>query len=187
MRHRMNTRKLGRTSSHRVAMYRNLVSSLLEHEKVETTHAKAREVGRLAERMITLGKRGDLHARRQAMRVVHGRSVAAKLFGELAQRFASRTGGYTRVLRTRRRIGDAAEMSIVSLVEPAPADSGKPAVEKGAGRRKAKATARKTATTKASGKKASRAKADDKKATAKKKTAKKASRKKKTTAKADAD
>ncbi len=175
MRHRVNTRKLGRTASHRVAMYRNLVSSLLQHEKVETTHAKAREVGRLAERMITLGKRGDLHARRQAMRVVHGRSVAAKLFGELAQRFKSRPGGYTRVLRTRRRVGDAAEMSIVQLVEFAQADSGKPPKEKGAGRRKA--TAKKAASKKAS--------SDE--AAGKKATAKKASRKKKATSKADSD
>jgi len=185
MRHRVNTRKLGRTSSHRVAMYRNLVSSLLEHEKVETTHAKAREVGRLAERMITLGKRGNLHARRQAMRVVHGKSVAAKLFGELALRFASRPGGYTRVLRTRRRIGDAAEMSIVQLVESAQADSAKPAAKKGAGRRKA--TTRKTASKKASSRKASSEEADGEKAAGKKAKAKKASRKKKATSKADSD
>jgi large subunit ribosomal protein L17 len=187
MRHRMNTRKLGRTSSHRVAMYRNLVSSLLEHEKVETTHAKAREVGRLAERMITLGKRGDLHARRQALRVVHGRSVTAKLFGELAQRFASRTGGYTRVLRTRRRIGDAAEMSIVQLVDPAQADTGggKAEVKKSAGRRKA--TASKTGSKKSPSRKASGKEADGEKATGKKATSKKASPKKKPTSKADSD
>jgi len=185
MRHRVNTRKLGRTASHRVAMYRNLVSSLLQHEKVETTHAKAREVGRLAERMITLGKRGNLHARRQAMRVVHGKSVAAKLFGELALRFASRPGGYTRVLRTRRRVGDAAEMSIVQLVEPAQADSAKPAAKKGAGRRKA--TTRKTASKKASSRKASSEEADGEKAAGKKAKAKKASRKKKATSKADSD
>src|SRR5215510_4251301 len=143
MRHRLNTRKLGRTTAHRLSMYRNLVSSLLEHEKVETTHEKAREVGRLAERMISLGKRGDLHARRQALRVVRGREVQAKLFGELAERFAARTGGYTRVLRTRRRPGDAAEMSIVSLLEPAAAPA-KPAKEKGekAPRKKAAAPKR---------------------------------------------
>jgi large subunit ribosomal protein L17 len=124
MRHRVNTRKFGRTSAHRVSMFRNMVSSLIEHESVETTHEKAREVGRLAERMISLGKRGDLHARRQALRIVRGRDVQAKLFGELAERFASRSGGYTRVLRTRRRAGDAAEMSIVSLLEAAPAAKG---------------------------------------------------------------
>jgi large subunit ribosomal protein L17 len=88
MRHRVNTRKSGRTSAHRVSMFRNMVSSLIEHEKLETTHEKAREVGRLAERMITLGKRGDLHARRQALRIVRGREAQSKLFGELAERFA---------------------------------------------------------------------------------------------------
>jgi large subunit ribosomal protein L17 len=161
----MNTRKLGRTSAHRVAMYRNLVSSLLEHEQVETTHAKARELKRLADQMITLGKRGDLHARRQAMRVVHGKDVAAKLFGELAERYASRPGGYTRVLRTRTRVGDAAEMSIVQLVEP---------LEPPAEKKKA-----------SSGKKKTAKKASAKKASAKKAPAKKARKKK--TAQADAD
>jgi large subunit ribosomal protein L17 len=150
MRHRVNTRKLGRTSAHRVAMYRNLVSSLLEHEKVETTHAKAREVKRLADRMITLGKRGDLHARRQALRVVHGREVAAKLFGELAERYASRPGGYTRVLRTRRRVGDNAEMSIVQLVEKLEAPGGEKAPKKKASKaRTKKATAKKATAKKA--------------------------------------
>src|SRR5260370_4917860 len=125
MRHGVNRRKIGRTTDHRVSMCRKMVSSLIEHEKLETTHEKARLVGRLAERMITLGKRGDLHARRQALRVVRGREVQAKLFGELAERFAGRTGGYTRVLRTRRRAGDAAEMSIVALLEPAEAPAAK--------------------------------------------------------------
>ena len=83
MRHRVHARKLGRSPSHRQAMYRNLVTSLLEHEKVETTDAKAKEVRRLADRMITLGKRGDLHARRRAMRVIRRREVTAKFFGEI--------------------------------------------------------------------------------------------------------
>src|SRR5882672_6833699 len=135
MRHRLNTRKFGRTSAHRVSMFRNMVSSLIEHEKLETTHEKARLVGRLAERMITLGKRGDLHARRQALRVVRGREVQAKLFGELAERFADRNGGYTRVLRTRRRAGDAAEMSIVALLEPTAGPAAK--AEKPARKKKA--------------------------------------------------
>jgi len=126
MRHRVDTRKLGRTSAHRQAMYRNMVTSLLEHERVETTHAKARELRRVADRMITLGKRGDLHARRQAATMVRDRDVTGKLFGELAERYASRPGGYTRVLRVRRRVGDAAEMSIVELVEePAPPEKKK--------------------------------------------------------------
>jgi large subunit ribosomal protein L17 len=165
MRHRVNTRKLGRTSAHRVAMYRNLVSSLLEHEKVETTHAKAREVKRLADRMITLGKRGDLHARRQALRVVHGRDVTAKLFGELAERYANRPGGYTRVLRTRRRVGDNAEMSIVQLVEQLEAPGGETAPKK---KKATKARTKKAAAKKATAKKATAKKAGTKKAATKK-------------------
>src|SRR6266850_5742588 len=163
MRHRVNTRKFGRTSAHRVSMFRNMVSSLLEHEKLETTHEKAREVGRLAERMISLGKRGDLHARRQALRVVRGREVQAKLFGELAERFAGRDGGYTRVLRTRRRPGDAAEMSLVSLLEPTAAPA-KAAKEKGEKAPRKKATGKKAPAKKAEGKKAATRKAAGKKA-----------------------
>jgi large subunit ribosomal protein L17 len=177
MRHRVNTRKFGRTSAHRVSMFRNMVSSLLEHEKVETTHEKAREVGRLAERMISLGKRGDLHARRQALRMVRGREVQEKLFGELAERFKGRAGGYTRVLRTRRRPGDAAEMSIVSLLEPAAAPA-KTVAEKGgkkAGRKKA-AAAKKAAKAEKAEKPAVK-KAGSKKG--KKAAAKKGARKKK--------
>jgi large subunit ribosomal protein L17 len=181
MRHRVNTRKFGRTSAHRVSMFRNMVSSLIEHEKLETTHEKAREVGRLAERMISLGKRGDLHARRQALRVVRGREVQAKLFGELAERFADRTGGYTRVLRTRRRAGDAAEMSIVSLLEPAavPAKADKEKGGKKAPRKKA-AAAKKADQREKAGKPAK------KRAGTEKATAKKGSRKKKS-AEPDAD
>jgi large subunit ribosomal protein L17 len=124
--------------------------------------------------MISLGKRGDLHARRQALRVVRGREVQAKLFGELAERFADRTGGYTRVLRTRRRHGDAAEMSIVSLLEPAAAPA-KPAA-KGA----QKAPRKKAAAKEAKAEKPAKKKAGTKKATAK---AKKGTRKKKSSAK----
>ncbi len=120
MRHRARSRKLGRTSAHRKALYRNLVTSLLEHERIETTDAKAKELRRVADRMITLGKRGDLHARRQALRVVRDKAVAAKLFSELAERFRERPGGYTRVIKVRARVGDAAPMSIVELVEPGP-------------------------------------------------------------------
>ena len=93
MRHRMNTRKLGRTAAHRVAMYRNLVSSLLEHEQVETTHAKARELRRVAERMITLGKRGDLHARRLAVARLRNQDAVAALFKVVAPAFSERNGG----------------------------------------------------------------------------------------------
>jgi len=120
VRHRARSRKLGRTSAHRKALYRNLVTALLEHERIETTDAKAKELRRVADRMITLGKRGDLHARRQALRVVRDKAVAAKLFSELAERFRDRPGGYTRVIKVRTRVGDAAPMSIVELVEAGP-------------------------------------------------------------------
>ena len=113
MRHRKQHGKLGRTSSHRKAMVRNQVTSLL----IETTDAKAKVVRRVADRMITLGKRGTLHARRQALTVVRSKDVTSKLFGELAERYADRPGGYTRVLKVRERVGDAAPMSIVELVD----------------------------------------------------------------------
>jgi large subunit ribosomal protein L17 len=138
MRHRVHVKKLSRTTAHRMAMYRNLVTSLLEHEQVETTDVKAKQVRRLADRMITLGKRGDLHARRRALRVIRSRDVAAKVFGELADRFRSRAGGYTRVMKTRYRVGDAAPMSLVALLGPDEGDqaaaAGKPAARKRAGR-----------------------------------------------------
>jgi large subunit ribosomal protein L17 len=117
MRHRKAGRKLGRTSAHRDALLRNLVTALLEHERIETTDAKAKELRRVADRMITLGKRGDLHARRLALRVVRDREVAGKLFGPLAERYRERAGGYTRVLKLRRRVGDAAAVSLIELVD----------------------------------------------------------------------
>ena len=98
-------------------MYRNLVTSLLEHERIETTDAKAKEVRRLAERMITLGKRGDLHARRRALRVIRTKEVASKVFDELAARYKDRPGGYTRVIKSRVRVGDAASLSVVELID----------------------------------------------------------------------
>ena len=117
MRHRKSGRKLSRTSSHRKAMMRNMVTSLLEYERIETTDAKAKELRGLADRMITLGKRGDLHARRQALSVIRSKSVTAKLFDELAERFRDRPGGYTRVIKLGNRVGDAAPVSIIELVE----------------------------------------------------------------------
>ncbi len=119
MRHRARSAKLGRSPAHRKALYRNLVTSLLEHERIETTDVKAKEVRRLADRMITLGKRGTLHARRQALSVIRKREITAKVFDDLAERFRSRPGGYTRVLKVRHRTGDAAPLSIVELVEGA--------------------------------------------------------------------
>ena len=188
MRHRARTHKLSRTSAHRIAMYRNLVTSLLDHERVETTDAKAKELRRIADRMITLGKRGDLHARRRAMRVIRVRDVAAKVFGELAERYRTRPGGYTRVLKTRRRMGDAACMSIVELVEPLEVVKPEKKAKKTASKKKAaaKAPAKKKVTAKAASKKAGAKKATSKKAASKKKTAKKTTRKKATTSKASA-
>jgi len=116
MRHRKDHRKLGRTSTHRKAMLRNLVTSLIDHEQVKTTDAKAKEVRRVAERMITLGKRGSLHARRHALRTVRSKDAAAKLFGPLAERFKERAGGYTRITKIGRRVGDNAPLSIIQLI-----------------------------------------------------------------------
>jgi large subunit ribosomal protein L17 len=142
-------------------MYRNLVTSLFEHERVRTTDAKAKGVRSLAEKMITLGKRGDLHARRRALRVIRRREVAAKVFDDLAERYRDRPGGYTRIVKLGIRPGDAAAMSIIELVE-----SGEPATH-------APKADEKTA------KPAAKAKKDDAK-TAKKKTAKKTAAKAKT-------
>jgi len=117
MRHRKAGRKLGRTSSHREAMLRNMVTSLLEQERIVTTVPKAKEARRVAEQMITLGKRGDLHARRQALSYIRSKDVVAKLFDELSSQYADRQGGYTRIIRTGNRAGDAAPMAILELVE----------------------------------------------------------------------
>jgi large subunit ribosomal protein L17 len=170
MRHRARSVKLGRSQAHRSAMYRNMVTSLLAHERIETTDAKAKQVRRLADRMITLGKRGTLHARRQALAVIRDRDVAAKVFDDLAERFRSRPGGYTRVLKVRRRVGDAAELSIVELVEGAA-----PEPEEKAGKGKKKSTRK--STRKAAGKKATTTKAAGEKASKKKASKKKASKK----------
>ncbi len=116
MRHLKAGRRLGRTASHRKATLRNMVTSLLEHERIETTDAKAKELKRLADKMITLGKRGDLHARRQAMQIIRSETVGKKLFDEVAPRFKDRSGGYTRILKIRRRLGDNAPVSIIELV-----------------------------------------------------------------------
>jgi large subunit ribosomal protein L17 len=100
-------------------MFRNMVTSLLEHERVQTTDAKAREVRRVAEKLITLGKRGDLHARRQALAYVRSKTVVAKLFAELSPRYANRPGGYTRIVKLGSRRGDNAPMSLVELIQEA--------------------------------------------------------------------
>ena len=117
MRHQVAGRKLGRTTSHRIAMFRNMVTSLLEKERIRTTRQKAKEVRRIAERMITLGKRGDLHARRQAFAYIRDKAVVHKLFEDLSRRYAQRPGGYTRVLHLPPRPGDNADMAYLELVE----------------------------------------------------------------------
>nr|WP_320010057.1 50S ribosomal protein L17 [uncultured Desulfobulbus sp.] len=117
MRHRKAGRKLGRTASHRDAMFRNMVTSLLEQERIVTTVPKAKEARRVAEKMITLGKRGDLHARRQALSYIRSKDIVAKLFDELSTQYADRQGGYTRIIRTGNRAGDAAPMAILELVD----------------------------------------------------------------------
>jgi large subunit ribosomal protein L17 len=117
MRHRKDHRKLSRTSSHRRALLRNLVTSLIEHERIETTLAKAKEARRVGERMITFAKRGDLSARRQVARYVHGESNVKKLFDTVAPWYETRQGGYTRILKLGRRLGDAGEMALLEFVK----------------------------------------------------------------------
>lgn len=116
MRHRNAGRKLGRKTPHRISMFRNLVTSLLDKERVRTTLPRAKEVRPIAERMITLGKRESLHARRQALAFVKDPEVVAKLFKTLAPRFAERNGGYTRIIRLGFREGDGARMAILELI-----------------------------------------------------------------------
>jgi large subunit ribosomal protein L17 len=116
MRHRVAGRKLGRKTAHRMMMFRNMVTSLLDKERIRTTLPRAKELRPIAERMITLGKRESLHARRRALAFVKDPAVVAKLFETLAPRFAERNGGYTRIIRLGHRDGDGAPMAIVELV-----------------------------------------------------------------------
>jgi len=118
MRHRKAGLKLNRTSSHRKAMFRNMVTSLIKYEKIRTTDAKAKEIRRWGDKLVTLAKRGDLHARRQALAIVRERAVVKKLFDEAPGRFGEISGGYTRVVKLGRRPGDAASMSLVAFVTP---------------------------------------------------------------------
>jgi large subunit ribosomal protein L17 len=111
--------KLGRTTSHRKAMLRTMVTSLLKYEKIQTTDMKAKELKKVADKMITLGKRGDLHARRQAASYVRERDVVGKLFGEMSERYKDRAGGYTRIVKSGYRAGDNAPMSIIEFVRNA--------------------------------------------------------------------
>ncbi len=118
MRHRKAGLKLGRTASHRDAMFRNMVTSLFKHDRIQTTDVKAKELRRWVDKMITLAKRGDLHARRQALSVIREKDVVHKLFSEASTRFSNRQGGYTRVVKMGLRPGDAAQIALIELVDP---------------------------------------------------------------------
>lgn len=118
MRHRKASLKLNRTTSHRKAMFRNMVTSLFKHERIRTTGAKAKELRRWADHIITLAKRGDLHARRQALAIIREKGVVHKLFEEAQERFGNSAGGYTRIVKLGRRAGDAAPISLIELVVP---------------------------------------------------------------------
>ena len=117
MRHNKSGRRLGRTTSHRIAMFRNMVTSLLNNERIVTTDAKAKEIRSVAEKMITLGKRGDLHAHRQAASYIREKSIVTKLFSSIAPRYQNRQGGYTRIIKLGQRLGDAASLSVIELVQ----------------------------------------------------------------------
>jgi large subunit ribosomal protein L17 len=161
MRHRKASLKLNRTTSHREAMFRNMVTSLFKHERIRTTGAKAKELRRLAEHLITLAKRGDLHARRQALAVIREKDVVHKLFDEANEKFGHSAGGYTRIIKLGRRAGDAAPMSLIELIVP-----------EAGGKKKAKKSAKaEAAKTKAGTPKKTEAKSEDKKKPAKKQTA----------------
>ncbi len=117
MRHKLHTFKIGRSGAHRKAMLANMVSSLIEHGQINTTITKAREARRFADKMVTLGKKGDLHRRRLAVSRLRDKTAVKKLFDEIAPQYAERNGGYTRIIKLGRRLGDAAEMCILQFVE----------------------------------------------------------------------
>jgi large subunit ribosomal protein L17 len=145
MRHRKASLKLSRTTSHRIAMFRNMVTSLFKYERIRTTGVKAKELRRWAEHVITLAKRGDLHARRQALAIIREKDVVHKLFDEANTKFSNSAGGYTRIVKLGRRAGDAAPMSLVELIVPV--TGGKKKAQKkttkaAAGKKKAEAEAK---------------------------------------------
>jgi len=117
MRHGLSGRKLNVTSSHRLAMFRNMAVALIKHEQITTTLPKAKELRPVAEKLITLGKRGDLHAKRQAYNQLRDETIVTKLFDALATRYKARSGGYTRVLKAGMRHGDAADMAVIEFVD----------------------------------------------------------------------
>lgn len=149
-------RKLGRPTPHRMAMLRNLVTSVLEHERVTTTDARAKEVRPITEKVITYGKRGGLHARRQALKIVRSKTVVRKVFDTIAKRFANRPGGYTRIIKLGTRKGDGAPLSIIELLPEEKATAGKGKKSKGKAFTKSK-SAKAPASKAVSGKKAAKA------------------------------
>ncbi len=169
MRHRKASLKLNRTTSHRKAMFRNMVTSLFKHERIRTTGAKAKELRRWADHLITLAKRGDLHARRQALAIVREKQVVHKLFAEANEKFGHSAGGYTRIVKLGRRAGDAAPMSLIELV----------VVESGGKKKTKKKTAKRgAAKTKTAAVKKTAAEAKDTKKPAEKKDSKTEAKKK---------
>ncbi len=124
MRHGLSGRKLGRTTAHRKAMFANMAAALIKHEQITTTLPKAKDLRRVVDQLITLGKRGNLHARRQAISMLQDAQLAQKLFGPLAERYSARNGGYTRVLKAGFRYGDAAPMAVIELVDRDPGAKG---------------------------------------------------------------
>ena len=120
MRHARSGRKFNRTASHRKAMFANMAVALIKHEQIKTTLPKAKDLRRVVDRLITLGKRGDLHARRQALSTLRDTSIAAKLFDDLGPRYKERQGGYTRVIKAGFRYGDMAPMALIELVDRDP-------------------------------------------------------------------
>ena len=124
MRHGFYGRRFNRTASHRKAMFANMAASLIKHEQIKTTLPKAKDLRRVVDRLITLGKRGDLHARRQALSVLRDSEITAKLFDDLAERYKERSGGYSRVLKAGFRYGDMAPMAVIELVDRDPEAKG---------------------------------------------------------------
>jgi large subunit ribosomal protein L17 len=131
MRHQRAGKKLGRSSAHRRSLYANLTGALIEHGRIKTTEAKAKAVKPLAEQMITLGRRGDIAARRQAIATLRSKDVVHQLFADVAPRFADRPGGYTRIVKLGPRQGDAADMVYLELVDFEPAGSGSGPTQRG--------------------------------------------------------
>ncbi len=117
MRHRKRGRQLGRNTKHRLALFRNLATALVEHERIETTEAKAKELRGITDKLVTLGKQDTLHARRGVLRVLRTKVAVSKLFDDISKRFPDRQGGYTRIIKTRQRPGDAAKLVAIELVE----------------------------------------------------------------------